>query len=241
MRRIALPAAALLVLLGASPALASAGLPKIASLQVGPHKAAIHNDSQSARVGSNTITVEITDVPAGHSVHLRFIGPNGQLLEPTLRPLQILTGPEDAHGGHDTSSGEHGAATADHAQTSSDHGTQSSGHETSGHGTAGHDAAPAPAPAAAPAAPADPHAGGHDTAGQGETFNARTTVDFPEGGTWKAVLVVEASHDDILQAEAPFEVTYGGPNRVFVASSGLIIVGSILYGALNKRRQSGGR
>jgi hypothetical protein len=236
MRRITLPTAALLVLLSASPALASAGLPKIASLQLGPHQAAIHNDSQSARIGSNTITVEVTDVPAGHSVHLHFVGPNGEVLEPTLRPLQVLTGPADAHGGHESSTSEHASATADHTQTSTGH-----GHEMSGHTASGHDAAPAPAPAAPADQHADQHATGHDTAGQGATFTTRTNVTFPEGGTWKAILAIGADHGDTLQAEAPFEVTYGGPNRVFVASSGLIIIGSILYGALNKRRQSGGR
>lgn len=224
MRRTALPAAALLIMVSATPALASAGLPKIASLQAGPHKAAIHNDSSSARIGSNTITVEITDVPAGHDVHLRFIGPDGQTIDPALRPLEVLAGPEDAHGG-----GGH-ESTAPATTPSTEHG---------GHG-GGHEAAPA-----TPAAPADPHAG-HGAAADShsagsQTFTARTNVKFPVGGTWKAVVVIEADHGDKLQAEAPFEVTYGGPNRIFVASSGLTMGGFMLYGAVQRRRKSGGR
>jgi hypothetical protein len=211
MRHTAIPAAALLVLLTASQALASAGLPKITSLELGPHKAAIHNNSQTARIGSNTITIEITEVPVGHTVHLRFIGPDGQTLDPQLRPLQVLSGPEDAHGGHETTDG--------HKATG--------GHDMAGMpGMAGHDMT---------------ETTGHGTDTASQTFTARTDVKFPEGGTWKAVLVLEADHGDKLQAEAPFEVTYGGPNRVFVASSGIIMVGSMLYGAVQRRRKSGGR
>jgi hypothetical protein len=113
MRQLALPAAALLVAASTTVASAGAGLPKVAEVQAGPYRAALHNDSPAVRKGGNTLTVEIPSLPPGQIVALQLRSSGGQLLRVPLVPLVQLQGDVS---GHDASAaaGElddhHGAA-----------------------------------------------------------------------------------------------------------------------------------
>lgn len=113
MRRIILPAAAATVLLAASLALASSGLPKLASAQLGTYTVAIHGDSPGAHTGANTLTVEVAGLDASKAVHLSLQGPNGELVPVRLQPLTDLGGPD---AGHDHAAAEPAtAAGSEHA------------------------------------------------------------------------------------------------------------------------------
>jgi hypothetical protein len=215
MRRIALPAALLLVLTAATPALANAGLPKIASLQVGSHVVAVHGDSPSLHTGTNTLTVEIADLTPDHTVTLSLKGPSGQSVAVPLEDLVILSGPDEhSHGEADMSGMDMGGMNMggmDMPGMSHDSGT--SGHDMS--------------------------AMSHDS-GSAEGFNARGKVSLNATGTWHVVVEV-AGHDQKQSAEAHADVVDNGPNRVYLGFTGFLMGGTFLYGIVERRRQHVGR
>lgn len=224
MRRLAYPAAILLLLASATVANAGAGLPKLATLEAGGYKAAVHIDSQVPHVGTNVLTIESSSLPGGAHVELSLIGPDGQTVSVPLKPLVVLTGPEGGHGGEAADS--HAAPTADsHAAPAADsHGADHAAPKTDSHGTAsdGHGAA----------AESNAH-GGESTAAAG--YNARGKAQLNQTGHWTAVLVIDGVPEGKLTAKAPFEVEQGGPNRIFLAFSGLLMGGTMIYGAVNRR------
>lgn len=211
MRRLAYPVAVLAVLASASLASASAGLPKVASLTAGSYKASLHSDSLAPRTGSNTFTLEIGSLPADTHTHLTLVSPSGKSVPVDLQALTILSGPDGGHGGD-----AHGsAAPADpHAAAPAD----SHGAATDAHGTT-----------------TDAHAAAVATA---TAYNARGKAVLTETGTWTAVLELESTHDGKLTAKAPFTVKTGGPSRVYLAFTGSLIGGFIIYGAVNRRQNT---
>ena len=80
-----------------APVQAGVGMPEIGSLQIGPYRAHLLNDSAGLRRGTNTLTVHIPDLPLGDDVTLRLYGPGGELINVPLRPLRVLSGPEGGH------------------------------------------------------------------------------------------------------------------------------------------------
>lgn len=187
MRRTAVAIAALLLAAGTTPAFAGAGLPKVASIEVGPHRASLHNDSPSLLTGTNTLTVEIADLAADHRVSLTLVGPRGEQIGVPLSTVIVLAGPGGGHGGGEDS---HAAAPADdHVAGSDDHAVKPDDHATAvgdPHGaTDGHGTTTAVAPVAkdghgVPIAPVQvkgaPAADAHGT---------RPTAVEPHGATAK--------------------------------------------------------
>jgi hypothetical protein len=142
MRRTAVAIAALLLAAGTTPAFAGAGLPKVASIEVGPHRASLHNDSPSLLTGTNTLTLEIADLAADHRVSLTLVGPRGEQIGVPLSTVIVLAGPDGGHGGEADShaaapADDHGAKSDDHAVKPDDHGTavRDPHGTTVGHGT----------------------------------------------------------------------------------------------------------
>jgi len=123
MRRILLPAALILAMAAAAPAYASAGLPKLMSLQAGSYAATLSGDSPSAHTGANVLTLAIFDLPEGAKVSLELTGPAGQVVSVPLQPLRIVEGPADGLG--EAAADDHGATDAgghggdEHAQPAS--------------------------------------------------------------------------------------------------------------------------
>jgi hypothetical protein len=213
MRRYAFPAAVGLLVATVATANAGAGLPMVASLQVGPHQAALHNDSPALRKGGNTLTVEIPTLPAGATVGLAFRGPAGQVLSVPLRPVTVLPGGErDSHGAGGTA----GATVATSSQSPApamDH----------GHGAAStHGAAQGAMPAAASAA------GG---------FLGRGTVQVPHAGRWHAQLSIRDPDGALVDAESPLDIVDGGPNPLYLGTTGGLMAGTLLFGAIRRRRE----
>jgi hypothetical protein len=99
----------------AAPAMAGVGMPEIGSLQIGPYRAHLLNDSAGLRRGTNTLTVHIPDLPVGAAVTLRLHGPGGEAVDVPLRPLRVWTGPERGHGVATASPPPGATATAGHA------------------------------------------------------------------------------------------------------------------------------
>ncbi|GEM_PF-2553533 len=252
MRRFILPAATLLVLAVAAPAMASAGLPKIASLNVGGHTVAVHADSPSAKTGTNTFTVEVSSLPAGHTVHFSLVGPQGQVVEVPLRDLLVLDGPD---GGHGDGTDAHGTASHDggHEDSSTGHDASpvtpgvSPSHDGHGDGSTGHDHATSGDGASPNLHETASHG---ETAPQGETvshvetqaYSARGKAVLDTPGTWQVVVQISGDHTDPLTARAPIEVHPGGPAPGYVGFTGLTMGGFLTYGVFRRRgRASGGR
>ncbi|HEY3365952.1 MAG TPA: hypothetical protein VGK74_12925 [Symbiobacteriaceae bacterium] len=217
MRRLILPAAALLVLAAATPALASAGLPKIASVEVGGYKVAIHDDSFSAKTGANTFTVEIGDFPAGHTVHLKLVGPQAQVVAVPLQDLLVLEGPDDGHG--DSADMANMPGMADMPGMDG-HDTASSGHDS---GSTGHGGTP----------------DAHDTANGGQAYTARGKAVLDAPGTWKVVVKIDGDHDGPVTAEAPIDVHPGGPAPLYLGFTGVSMGGFLTYGIVRRRNERG--
>lgn len=195
MRPLAVMAALVLLLTPAAPALAGAGLPKLASVKVGSRSAAIHVDSPTAITGTNVLTVEMGGLAPGEQVRLRLLGPRGQAVPVTLREVRILTGA--AHG------------------------------DEGGHGDgAGAKAADSPA-AHGQAAPA----------ADGATV-VRGTARLTATGTWQAELSVADHHGPVQTGVAPFRVEPGGPNRAYLAFTGVLMAGTFVYGVVRRRLDS---
>lgn len=129
---IAAPLLALfLALFAPASALAGAGLPRLARMDIGPYQALIMNDSPQLRTGTNTLTIAVPDLPLGTDISLRFSGPSGQVIAVPLKPLRVLSGPADDHGGDGHSNGAESHGTDSHESDSHDSESAAGGH---GHG-----------------------------------------------------------------------------------------------------------
>lgn len=237
MRHVALPAAALLLVTAATGVWAGSGLPRLAALDIGPYYATLHNDSPALRKGANTLTVEIPSLPAGQQVELWLRGPAGQLLAVPLLPVRVLGGA--------ATGGEHGEA-----------GRADTGIGRTGSADHGATAAPHVAPGLVPLAAAADHTadhvadraddnvrGGpghgdaHTPGGAATTFLGRGAITLPGTGVWHAIVRVGA-HDEIpLEAEAAIETVDGSPNPLYLGATGSLIGGSLVYGAVERRRR----
>lgn len=226
MRWFALLIALLFTLAPALPAHAGAGLPKLASLKLGEVQATVLNDSPSLKTGTNLLTLEISDLPAGHQVALALVGPGGQRVPVSLRPLVYVEGVADAHesDGHGEDGAGHGSNSAGHGSSGGGHGAAEAGHGASkdGHGasTGGHGEAEA-----------DPHA----AAG----YAVRGKARISEAGPWKLLLQLTDSHGTAVEAEADLAAEQGGPSRLYLALTGGLMGTTMIYGAVERRRQRG--
>ena len=114
----AIPAAALLVLSAVTPAYAGGGLPVLTALKAGTAEITVYGDSLFLHPGTNTLTLEATGVAEDAKITLSLTGPNGQLVQVPIGPLQYIQGPDGGHGGGDdhgggdehSGSGEHGGS-----------------------------------------------------------------------------------------------------------------------------------
>jgi len=248
MRRLAYPAAILLLVTSAVTAYAGAGLPKLASFTVGTYKVGVHVDSLVPRVGTNVLTVEAASLPHGAQVELKLVGPGGQTVEVPLNPLTVLSGPDGGHGDdHGAPAADsHGAAADSHGTTTDSHGTAANSHGTpdNSHGTPA-DSHGTPAnshgtPANSHGTPSNSHdtaaASDHEHAAESEALNARGKVKLDQTGNWTAVLQIHGTPEGDLHAEAPFTVENGGPSRPYLAFTGLLMGGTAIYAAINRRK-----
>ena len=219
MRRYTLPIALVGLLVSASPAFAGAGLPTLASLEAGSYKVQVSNDSPFMHTGSNTLTVAGYDLPEGAKVSLTLTGPGGETVPVPLAHLTVVEGPADAHG-----------AGAEAEQDEAD------GHEaaaTDAHGGDTHGEA---------AATEAGHGGDeHDTPA---SYNARGAVRLNTTGEWTARLQIEDANGRKSEATFHFDVDKGGPSRFYLAFTGTLMGGTMLYGAVSKiqsKRSGGGK
>lgn len=226
MRKFAAAATLLLAVSVAAPAWASAGLPKLATLQLDKAKATLYNDSPTLLTGSNTLTLEIADLPEGLLVDLKLVGPEGQIIPVDLRPLTITEGPADAHGGDAHAEGD------DHAEATDDHSEAADSHDqpADSHGNEVQDSHDEPQLDDHAAAEADDHA----AAG----YNVRGKVSVPTTGHWKVVVELKDAHGVAASAQAEVEVERGGPSRVYLGFTGLLMGGTAVYSLIERRRQS---
>ncbi|HWI53111.1 MAG TPA: hypothetical protein VNT01_13305 [Symbiobacteriaceae bacterium] len=186
MRNRMLPAipAALLILLGtAAPAFAGGGLPVLSTLKAGHAEVTIYGDSLFVHTGTNTLTLEVTELPAGVTPGLRLTGPDGQVILVELSPLHVVEGPAESHG----SGGE-------------------------GHG--------------------DEHGGGHGAAPAADATWFRGKAAVPATGLWKAQLEISGAI-----ATDEIKVVTNGPSPFYLAVTGVAMGGTILYGAVQRRKE----
>lgn len=226
MRKLAAAATVLLAVSVAAPVYAGAGIPKIATLQLDQATATLYNDSPTLLTGKNTLTLEIADLPEGLLVELKLIGPEGQVIPVDLKPLTIVEGPADAHGAdshgeedaHGAEADAHGEAADSHGQPAADHGSEA----TDPHNDS----------------PADDHstaeADDHAVAG----YNMRGKVSVPSTGHWKVIVELKDAHGVSASAEAEVDVERGGPSRVYLSLTGLLMGGTAVYSLIERRRQS---
>ena len=234
----AVPIALLLAVAGAIPVLADGGLPEIANLDAGPFTATLHNDAPTLMTGSNTLTLEIPALPDRHAVSLSLAGPRGERLDVPLRPLQVLDGPSDAHSvGHgDTHAAAQTDAASGRAVSGMDHAAPGTSHDMPG---MAHDMG-----AMGQAAPGDGqqveplHDASSGPPAGGVTHRARGSVSVPESGTWRARLVIRKDAGASFVAEATLKAEDSGPNAFYLAGTGLLISGFLLYGATQRRRHA---
>lgn len=217
MRRLATLLGLFVLLSVPTRAWASAGLPQIASLHVGPYHVQIWNDSPSLRTGNNTVTLAVPDLPSGGRVYLALQSPAGRTVAAPLQPLLVLDGPETA--GHEAdahSEGGTGEADAhghDGAEETAVHGHGGDGHDEVG---AGHHGSPLPV-------------GG---------YLARGRVKLDQPGTWQVTVTVAGDPAGEQVTTIPVTVVDGSPNRVYLGATGLLMTGAVLYGAVNRRLRS---
>lgn len=78
----------------------------------------------------------------------------------------------------------------------------------------------------------DSHGGGdHGDGAEEAVYHGRGKAVLPTTGTWTVRL-----HAGEV-AETQLDATTSGPNQIFVASTGLLMGGFMLYGAIQRRRQ----
>ncbi|HEY3368183.1 MAG TPA: hypothetical protein VGK74_24285 [Symbiobacteriaceae bacterium] len=212
MRLTTIPIALLLLLSLAAPAYAGGSLPLVAAVQAGPYRISVHNNSQQVRVGTNQITVEVEGKPSAHAVGLRLTGPRGDVVQVPMRNLVVLGAiPTDEHG--------HGTGSPQAAMND----MPGMGAQTS------------TPPAAAPAGEAAPHEHGNGT------FFARGQARLYTPGNWTARLEIWDEHGQATPVEVQFAVATNGPSPVFLGFTGLLILGSIGYGLIQRRHAGGSR
>lgn len=227
MRRLAYPAAILLLFAGVTTAHAGVGLPKLAAMTAGGYQANVYTDSYIPHVGANMFSVELDGLPEGAHVSLKLVGPKGQTVSVPLKPLTVISGPEGGHGEDE----EHGAAKDDHAAAPADaHGAAQPAKDDHAATPADHQDAAQPAKDDHGAA-TDAH--GASTSGAA-SLNTRGTALLDQTGEWTAILEIEG-HEGTLSAEAPFVVEEGGPNRLYLTFTGLLMGGTMVYGAIARR------
>ena len=210
----AIPAALLLILGAAAPALAGGGLPVLSSMKAGNTEVTIYGDSMFVHTGTNTLTVEATGLPEGAAIALNLIGPDGKTVVVPLRPLRVVAGPADAHGGdHENESDGHESEDSGHESDGDAHETESTQHGSS------HDAQ------------ADQH--GDEPAESESPVWFRGKASVPTTGTWKAQLEIGGA-----KATDELKVVGNGPSPLYLAFTGVIMGGTITYGAIQRRRQS---
>jgi hypothetical protein len=273
------PIAALLAATAVQPVFAAGGLPLIASIQVGPHQAALHNDSPTLATGPNLISVELASLPAGTVISLTLAGPQGEAIAVPLSKVTVLDGPDGGHGGAEGAhadtglSGHDVAPPADHSgMSAASHSNQpanvhaqptpASSHDAMAggmdHAAMGHGSEMPPAGQTDSAPAADVHGGAspddhvvadaHDQAalhvaneagspGE-ESYLARGQANLPSTGRWIAHLSMRGQRGEIFTGQAPLEVVEGGPNRLYLGATGLLMGGSLLFGLIQRRRQS---
>ncbi|HYF93695.1 MAG TPA: hypothetical protein VD969_15885 [Symbiobacteriaceae bacterium] len=217
----AIPAALLLILGAAAPALAGGGLPVLSSMKAGNTEVTIYGDSMFVHTGTNTLTVEATGLPEGAAIALNLIGPDGKTVVVPLRPLRVVAGPADAHGGdHENESDGHESEDSGHESEDSGHESDGDAHETEStqHGSS-HDAQ------------ADQH--GDEPAESESPVWFRGKASVPTTGTWKAQLEIGGA-----KATDELKVVGNGPSPLYLAFTGVIMGGTITYGAIQRRRQS---
>jgi hypothetical protein len=155
-------------------------------------------------------------------------------LEVPLNPLTVLSGPDGGHGddhgapaadSHGTTADSHGTTANSHGTTANSHGTTADSHGTTAnsHGTTANSSGTATA-------------SDHEHAAEPEALNARGKVKLDQTGNWTAVLQIHGTPEGDLHAEAPFTVENGGPSRPYLAFTGLLMGGTAIYAAINRRK-----
>lgn len=231
MRYIALVSVLIGTLALASPVQAGAGLPKLASFTVGEISATVQNDSPTLKTGTNVLTLQISELPEGYRAELTLVGPAGQSVPVPLKPLVVLEGPAEAHG-DDGHGAEESAAGHDAPKSAAAAPAKSDGHGGDSHGT------PAPAPAKTDDHESSDGHGDEDALGEAG-YNARGKVRLSETGEWKLIFALTDDHGAVTRSEAHVPVEQGGPNRLFLAVTGSLMGGTMIYGAIERRRQHG--
>jgi hypothetical protein len=244
MRRTIATITGLLLLATASTAFASgAGLPTLAQLHLGTDEATLYSDSPALHTGTNTFTLAIPGLPEAAHVLLTAIGPDGRAVDVDLQPLTVLGG--DAHDdmsdmpgmSHDSAAAGHDMAGMNHDMAGMNHDHAAAAPATAPAPEAGHDHA-----AAAPeAAHSDSGHSGHDAHSDLPTsgYVARGTARLSQTGTW--TLLVEASDGHAGTSDkVKLDVVQGGPSRLYLAATGSLIGGFLIYGAVGRRRQRTG-
>jgi hypothetical protein len=251
MRLAGYPMALVLLLTGTAPMEAGVGMPQIGSIQIGPHRVHVLNDSIGLRKGRNMLTVHVPGLPPGHGVTLHLHGPRGELVEVPLRSLHVVGDPGAGHG----------ALTAVTAVAAVAHERPADGHHV-------HGASP-PAPAAhreaahRDAAHGSPHphegapgASDHDATAHGAVhgdaphgpghggmalagYAVRGTARLPSTGAWRALVTVSDGQGPSLSGELPIDAIEDGPNPLYLGLVGLLTGGSVLYGVIQRRRGEG--
>ncbi len=88
----------------------------------------------------------------------------------------------------------------------------------------------------APAGAAGAQPVGDEGAGAG--YLARGTASLGTAGLWQARLVVAGPGQERYAAQTIVEVRPGGPNRLYLAGTGSVIGGFLLFGIVQRRRQA---
>lgn len=208
MRYLALAAALLFTLTVSSPAQAGAALPRLATVMLGDHEVRILNDSPFLQTGRNTLTVELYGLPENHQVKVTLAGPAGEQIRVPLQKVHVLAGVAGGHGDGGHGNGGHGD---DHGggqvvTTKGEHGTSVSG---------GHD-------------------DDEDLSAE-EMYLSRGRVVVKSVGEWTLLVEITDDHGDSLSGHVVIEAVPGGPNRIAVGLSGLLMGGTFLYGFMKRR------
>jgi hypothetical protein len=98
---------------------------------------------------------------------------------------------------------------------------------TSDHGTTRTNALP-PAP--------DGHAASTADHGANDTALLRAAIDLPMAGSWRAVMRVADQCGEIHETAVTLDAHDGGPNRVYLAATGSLMVGALAVGLIGRRR-----
>jgi hypothetical protein len=64
----------------------------------------------------------------------------------------------------------------------------------------------------------------------------RGTANLPNAGAWRARVEIIDTTGTVQSAEQDLSAVNGGPNRIYLAATGTLIVGSLLVGVIGRRR-----